>query len=175
MFFETGDLPNMKMITDLFSNGEKTTDIVGFFSPWLLMVIGIINLWNRKPFMYAYLIGGVVNKYLNLFLKNAIKQPRPTNGRSLVDEPYGGSDTYGMPSFHSQSSFYSIAYLFFVKQSVFLFGIELLIGMASIYQRWKYRRHTVEQLGAGAFVGITLAYVTFYVTNRLLITNKSIQ
>ena len=172
MFFELVDLPNnANIIIETFRNGEKTIDIAGFFSPWLLMFITITQLWNRKPFLYAYIIGGFINKQVNAVLKNIIKQPRPSDGKSIMNETYDGEHVYGMPSFHAQSSFFSIAYLYLTKHSEFLLGIELLIGIASIYQRWKYRRHTVEQLGVGSFIGIVMAYITYFITNRTLVTN----
>jgi hypothetical protein len=175
MFFELVDFPNnANIISETFRNGEKTIDIAGFYSPWLLMLITITQLWARKPFLYAYIIGGFINKCVNTVLKNTIKQPRPSNGKSIMNEPYDGEHVYGMPSFHAQSSFYSIAYLFLTNRSMFLLGIELLIGIASIYQRWKYRRHTVEQLGVGSFIGIVMAYITHFITNRTLVTNTLI-
>jgi len=168
-FFKTNDLSNMNMITELFRDGEKTIDIVGFFGPVLLSMICIFQLWNQKPFLYAYVIGFVINKYINKFLKNAIKQPRPNHGKSLINESYTQEDFYGMPSLHAQSGFYSIFYLFFVKPSSLVFGIQLLIGLAILYQRWSYRRHTIEQLSVGSFVGILFAYITYYIVKRTFV------
>lgn len=168
-FFKTNDLPNINMITELFRDGEKTIDIIGFFGPVILAIICIIQLWNQKPFLYAYVIGFVINKYVNQFLKTAIKQPRPNNGKSLINETYTHADSYGMPSFHAQSEFYSIFYLFFVKPSSLIFGIQLLIGLSTIYQRWSYRRHTGEQIAVGAFIGSIFAYITYYLTKHILV------
>jgi len=176
MFFEMVDFPNnANIITETIRNGEKTIDIAGFFSPWLLMLISITQLWTRRPFLYAYIIGSLINKCVNTVLKNTIKQARPSNGKSIMNEPYDGEHVYGMPSFHAQSSFFSITYLYLTNRSLFLLGIELLIGIASIYQRWKYRRHTVEQLGVGSFIGMAMAYITHFITNRTLVTNTLVQ
>lgn len=170
-FFKTNDLPNINIniMTKLFSDGEKTAGIVGFFGPLIIALICVSQLWNQKPFLYAYIIGFVINKYINQFLKNAIKQPRPNNGKSLINESYSHEDLYGMPSFHAQSGFYSIAYLFFVKPSTLLFGVQILIVLSTLYQRWSYRRHTFEQLSVGSFIGGIFGYLIYYLTKRILV------
>jgi hypothetical protein len=168
-FFKTNDLPDINMIADLFRDGEKTVDIVGFFGPLLMLLLSIFQLWNQKPYLYAYIIGFVINKYINKFLKNAIKQPRPSNGKSLINESYSHDDFYGMPSYHAQSGFYSIIYSFCVKPYDIITGIKLLVGLSTLYQRWSYRRHSIEQLAVGTFIGCIFGYLIYYLTKRTFV------
>ena len=44
-----------------------------------------------------------------------------------------------------------------------------------MYQRWKYRRHTLEQLGVGAVLGMFVAYGGYYMTKQYLQENTLIK
>ena len=78
---------------------------------------------------------------------------------------------YGMPSAHAQSVFMSLTFLYLVKESpAWLLG-ELFIAGLTVYQRWKYNRHTLEQLGVGALLGSLVAYVGYYTVKTNLQKN----
>ena len=75
-----------------------------------------------------------------------------------------------MPSGHAQSSMFSLTYLYLVKQSPSWLLIELFIAILTLYQRWNYRRHTIQQLFVGSVVGIVFAYISFVISKRYLRT-----
>jgi membrane-associated phospholipid phosphatase len=130
----------------------------GFYGPHALLAINSIELWNRKPYLIAFLGGFAVNTLVNQVLKNWIKQDRP----KPID------NNYGMPSLHAQSVSYATAYLYFVKKSTVYLLAELVICFVTLYQRWKTHMHTPEQLAAGSLIGTLFGYVVYELTRRRL-------
>lgn len=161
-----------------FENGNKIikmVDNVGFLGPFILLCIGIWQLWGNKGFWCAYLAVFMVNSFINKIAKVIIQQPRPDDGESIMNENYAGVEMYGMPSAHAQSVFLSLTFLYLVKESpAWLLG-ELFIAGLTVYQRWKYRRHTLEQLGVGVVLGIFVAYGGYYMTKQYLQENTLIK
>jgi membrane-associated phospholipid phosphatase len=149
---------------------QETIEKLGFVGPFVLFSIGVYNLWNQKKYLMSYLVFFIGNTIVNKILKIIIKQKRPGDGIKIMNEEYSGVEIYGMPSGHAQSAFFSIAFLYFVKGSPSWLIIELFIAALTIYQRWKYRQHTVEQLFTGSFIGIGFAYVSVYLTKQWLST-----
>ena len=147
-----------------YSNIDK----IGFIGPILLLFINVYNLWNQQKYLLSYLVCFIGNTIVNKILKIIIKQKRPIDGIKIMNEEYSGVEIYGMPSGHAQSAFFSIAFLHFVKVSPIWLILELFVAAITIYQRWKYRQHSPEQLFVGAFVGIGVAYFSFYLTKQLL-------
>ena len=159
---------------ETLSNANDFIDIIGWLGPFIVMSISVYSLWNQR-YLYGYLFFYVCSSFTNTLLKNIFKQARPTNGRSIMNEEYSGVQKYGMPSYHAQSCMYSIVFLYLAKKSTYLILIELFIVAATLYQRWFYRRHTVEQLGVGMVVGSMIGYLGYFVTTQFLVTNTSIQ
>ncbi len=135
---------------------------IGFLGPLLLFCITVYLLWNQM-LVYVYVIGLVLNSILNKILKMVVQQKRP-HGKSIMNETYSGIETYGMPSGHAQSVFYSITFLYlYGYKSILFLGITCL----TVYQRWKYNNHTLQQLLIGSFVGIGMAYFIYKQTHIL--------
>jgi membrane-associated phospholipid phosphatase len=143
-------------------------DKIGFFGPLILFSIGIYNLLDQKIYLVSYLVFFITNTLVNKILKTLIQQERPRNGKSIMDEQYKGTEIYGMPSGHAQSSFYSLSFLYFVKGSPEWLILELFIASLTVFQRWKYRQHTPEQLFTGSIVGIGFAYFSYWTTKHYL-------
>jgi membrane-associated phospholipid phosphatase len=81
----------------------------------------------------------------------------------IIDDSsmYVGAEQYGFPSGHAQLVFYAISFFYFANKKISrTWIICLLIGLLTIYQRLKYRRHTVEQLLAGTLIGIITGWIT---------------
>lgn len=159
-------------------NGNKIIrmmDTIGFLGPFILFGIGVWQLWGNRGFWCAYLVVFVLNSFINKIAKVIIKQPRPQDGESIMNENYSGAELYGMPSAHAQSVFSSLTFLYLVKESpAWLLG-ELFIAGLTVYQRWKYRRHTMEQLGVGVLLGVVVAYGGYYMTKQYLQENTLIK
>jgi len=151
---------------------RESIEKLGFLGPLVLLCIGIVNLWNQKKYLLSYLVFFIGNTIVNKILKQVIQQKRPSDSIKIMNEEYSGEEIYGMPSGHAQSSFYSIGFLYFVKGSSTWLIIELFVGALTIYQRWKYRQHTLEQLFTGSLIGIGFAYMAFYITKQWLSEGK---
>jgi membrane-associated phospholipid phosphatase len=116
-----------------------------------------------------FIIGSLLNNSLNELLKVTIKQPRPKNQISYIDDTQiKGAHIYGMPSGHAQISFFAITYLYLTKRTLTLVLISLFIGCLTLYQRWNFRRHSIEQLIAGSITGSALSYFIFWITSNYL-------
>lgn len=128
--------------------------ILGYLGPIVLFFVIVYLLWDQSV-LYVYVIGFLLNSIINLLLKVTLKQSRPSNGKSILHESYEGIEKYGMPSGHAQSVFFSFSFLYF-------YGYDSLwassIVVLTIYQRWIYRQHSIDQLLVGSLIGIGVAY-----------------
>lgn len=139
-------------------------DSIGFYGPLILAFINIVYLWGREKYQIAYLLFFLLNSFLNTILKNIIHEPRPTGQIYFNEQDIKPTDkikTYGMPSGHAQSTGYSIAFMYLVTQSPAILIGSAFIGSLTLYQRYKYRRHTTFQLLGGLFIGSVFAKVTY--------------
>ena len=50
---------------------------------------------------------------------------------------------------------------------------SMFLGIITIYQRWIYRRHTMEQLFAGSVIGILMAFIIFNLTGKYVKTDNT--
>lgn len=151
----------------------KLLDTIGFFGPFILLCIGILLLWKQSKYFYGYVLFYVINTFINKLLKMAVREPRPKDGKNIMDfekNIYEGIEEYGMPSGHAQSSFYSITYLYLVKENPLWLIVELFIASLTIYQRWKYNRHTAQQLMIGSLVGALVGWMSVTIINKYLLT-----
>jgi membrane-associated phospholipid phosphatase len=145
-------------------------DYIGFFGPIIVIIISITKLWNQPQYLIGYVCFEIINSIINSVLKSLIRQERPVGGRSIINEKYTGANIYGMPSSHTQNVAFSTVFLYLVKGSPTYLILESFILALTFYQRWKYKRHTVEQLIAGVGVGTLIAYLGFYMTKKIIYT-----
>ena len=151
-------------------------DKIGFWGPIILFVITMVHLWGHRGFFGTYIIIFVINIGINKIIKAIVRQPRPNNGESIMSyEKYTGIESYGMPSGHAQSILSSITFLYLVKDSPFWLIIGSFIAGLTIFQRWKYNRHTIEQLMVGSVIGIVVAYSGYYITKNHLRENTYVK
>jgi len=143
-------------------------DEIGYRNPELLLLFNSIILLDQKKYLAIYLLFFLVDYYLIGFTKNLIKQPRPIG---FSDSKYydGGdySKSYGMPSGHSGLVFYSTVYLWFVKKSIPLLIFELSMCAITLYQRYIFKKHTIQQLFAGALLGSTVAFFAYHTGKKI--------
>jgi len=141
---------------------QSIFDNIGYYGPIILFFIVIYFLWNRPKYLQLYIICFFINTFLNKSLKLLFREPRPDNPIEFSSlEQYKNEERYGMPSGHAQSVFYSIVYLYSFHQSISVLLFTLFIGFTTLYQRWKYRRHTVNQLMVGSGVGSIFALAIY--------------
>ena len=147
-------------------------DYIGYHGPLIHIIITFCLLWNFKTYLFVYLIGIIINHWIIILLKDAIAEHRPDGWRKI---PYIDSEilekgalVYGMPSGHSQTLFYSIAFLYLVKRKFYIILFSFVLAVLTWYQRWKYKRHSLKQLFVGAVIGGLFGTGMYYFTNRLL-------
>jgi len=137
-------------------------DFIGVSGQILTAIITVISLLERPPYLFAFILGTFFNTIVNSILKMIIKQDRPRNPVHYIDDAgITGPHIYGMPSGHAQSTFFAITYLYLVKGPPTFIFISLFIGILTLYQRWSFRRHTIEQLIAGLIIGVIVANIVY--------------
>jgi len=148
---------------------------IGYMGPIITSGITTINVLENTKYLIGFIIGGVLNYYLNGFIKLTIKQPRPTNPIHYIDDNLiTGTQTYGMPSGHAQITSYALVFLYLINTSqnksynkIWLLLSVFIYGL-TIYQRWSFRRHTLEQLAIGTLIGASFAQITYWTIKKYL-------
>lgn len=137
-------------------------DYIGFFGPIILFISTIILLIKKSTLLYIYIIGMFLNSILNYVLKGAIREPRPSEDIHIFNMELNSSnmtgkrqgfDRFGMPSGHSQSVFFSLMFIYLTFKNANITIFYLVISLLTIYQRVKFKNHTISQVVAGLFVG----------------------
>jgi membrane-associated phospholipid phosphatase len=155
----------------------STIDLIGFYGPWIQGVINVSQLIMQKYYLLGYVGFAYVNIFINKWLKINYKEARPAAQEETglpiqMSDPdiFGmpNADIYGLPSGHAQQILFSVFYLFFVKRSVFLLIGGLFLSALTVYQRWKYKRHSIKQLIYGSSIGIVISYIGYYITSRVI-------
>ena len=154
----------------------KTVDTIGYFGPQILAFTSAVLLINKYNLLTIYLIGFLLNSFINIILKGIIKQPRPSEDKHLFNIWLNNGmktdrhwyDRFGMPSGHTESVFYSTTFIFFALQNRNITIMYLIISLNTFYQRVKYKNHTLSQVIIGAFIGIIIGYF-FYNYSKVLI------
>ena len=139
------------MIPTIFDN-------IGYYGPIILLVITIMLLIAKTKILIIYVLFFIANIYLNGVLKLLIREPRPSGNILFNDsENTEGGERYGMPSGHAQSVSYTATFLYLFTKSPDIFMGACFIGAITIYQRYKYKRHSTIQLLTGATIGALVA------------------
>ena len=155
-------------------NEFEIIDYIGYIGPLLLFIFIVYYLQTTPHYMWMYIVGTGFSICLNKLLKLICKEARPENQMILSKieiEQYTRDEIYGMPSGHAQSAFFSITYLYLVSKNKIGLVLSLFLGCITLYQRWKYRAHTVSQLAIGTLVGTLFGYFVFYLAYRSLRTS----
>ncbi len=151
---------------------QNIFDNIGFYAPFILVVINSYSMWEKYIYFIFYLIFIFINEGLNRYLKLIFKQPRPIGygDNTEMRIVYKGAHLYGMPSGHAQSVFFSLIYSWLVLESPYLFIFELFICFVSLYQRIKYKKHTLNQVLIGSLVGGSFGFFGYYFVKNIWIS-----
>ena len=156
--------------------------IFGKSGPLVLFVYSLYLLWNKSNLLYYYICGFFLSAILNIVLKGLIKEPRPSEDPKLFNIALKHSirfkfingyphDTFGMPSGHAQSAFFSTVFIYLALKDIKISILYLIISLLTMYQRVLFNSHTVLQVLAGALVGILFAGFIYFMA-RQKITGK---
>lgn len=140
-------------------------DYIGFYGPVILFMTNFYYLFDKRLYLLIYLIGSITNITINEVLKIIIREPRPNGQIHFVDsQQLHGPHLYGMPSAHTQSCIFSACYIYLVTGYHYIFIFSLFISAITFYQRWKFNRHSINQLAVGSLIGAFYAWVLIYFT-----------
>jgi len=143
---------------------------LGYFGPKILLVLSVFLLLQKKMICAVYLAGFFLNIIVNSILKTIIREPRPSNrmhqftldfNETYTDVDKLGEHEFGMPSGHSQSVFYSAAFIHFSIKKWWISLICFMIALNTMYQRVLYKNHTILQVCVGAIIGIFMAKLVY--------------
>ena len=139
-------------------------DYLGYYGPVILPIatIGVLRTRSKGMHVLAVYFGFlIINTVANGLLKFLLREPRP-NGQIIFTrfEQERDRHTYGMPSGHAQSVAYTTTFLCTVSHSPFVMVPVSFIGGMTLYQRYKFRRHTKSQLLAGTVIGSLIALIS---------------
>ena len=155
-------------------------DYIGLYAPIILIIISIFVLQNKTKYLQVYVIGVILNSILNVILKYAIKEPRPSKDSRILEMAIANGkrfdyDVYGMPSGHAQNCAYNLAFVTLVLNNSFITGLYLVITAISMYQRYKYFNHTILQLIIVFGIGLLFGYLIYIVGNKWLKGNLTMK
>jgi len=120
----------------------------------IVFVIGFITLLKNPIYLSGYLVFTCINQIINIVLKSTIREPRPI---TINETNY---DKYGMPSGHAQHIYFFMTFTYLVNKSIMVLLLELFISFFTLYQRWKYKKHSIPQLLVGSIIGIIVAFLS---------------
>lgn len=168
----------------------EIVSLIGYYGYLIIAILVFTRLIlyvNTKRILYVLLfsLGFFVNLIMNIQLKKWIRDPRPTNPIPLFipvwawslfqgkiewktdSSVYVGDAEFGFPSGHAQLAFYGLSFLYWfavlvVKKNPMdiWYWTCLLIACITFVQRYKYRRHSLEQLIFGSLLGFIMGWAT---------------
>lgn len=151
-------------------------DYVGLFAPIILLFLSLFLLRNKKKYLYFFFYGFMLNNILNIILKVAIKEPRPTEEQKVIEIGIANGarisfDKFGMPSGHAQNCAYCLAFITLVLYDPLITAIYIVLTFNTLFQRYLYNNHTILQLVIGSFIGLLFGFITYTITNKNIIGN----
>ena len=160
----------MEMLSELFNE-------FGSFGPVILIFLSMYLLWNKNNLFFYYTVGVFIDNILNIILKGLFLQPRPfiekkdfdlalKYGKRFVFKDGMPYDILGMPSGHSQSSFFSTVFIYFSLRKNNIGYTYLAISLLTMIQRVVYNHHSVLQVCVGATIGCCTGYLFYYIANE---------
>lgn len=160
----------MEMLSELFNE-------FGSFGPLILIFISMYLLWNKHNLFFYYTVGIFIDNIINLILKGLFLQPRPSidkkdfdlalkHGKRFIFKDGMPYDMFGMPSGHSQSSFFSTVFVYLSLKKNNIAYIYLTISLLTMLQRVVYNHHSVLQVCVGATIGSITGYSFYSIANE---------
>jgi membrane-associated phospholipid phosphatase len=149
-------------------------DLIGYYGPQILFASSIFLLYKKSNYLFVYIIGFILDTFLNFLIKGIVKQPRPKGDYNIFKplQHHGlrfSSDIYGMPSGHSQHVFYSTIFIYLVLKNTNITFIYILISILTLIQRVKYQNHFIKQVIVGGLIGACLAYYMYMYADKKIV------
>lgn len=123
----------------------------------------------------TFAISGLLSQFFKRVIFSDVARPSKAIGSeylNLVD----GVDLHGsfsFPSGHSTVSFALFIFIAFVfRKYRSIQAIAAIMAILAAYSRVHLSQHFIEDIIAGAFLGISTFYIIFWVLNRFVFRNK---
>jgi membrane-associated phospholipid phosphatase len=142
-------------------------DYLGLYAPLIQFFSSLFFLRNKFVYLRVYLLGFVFNNVLNILLKMAIKEPRPTKDIRTLEIAITnnveriGFHKFGMPSGHAQTAFFITVFLYLSLKHTNLLYLCIVFSLIICYQRVKFEFHSTIQVIVGSIIGSIVGYI-FY-------------
>jgi membrane-associated phospholipid phosphatase len=151
-------------------------DYIGLFAPIILLFLSLFLLRNKKKYLYYFFYGFLLNNILNIILKVAIKEPRPTSEQKVIEIGIANGarisfDKFGMPSGHAQNCAYCLAFITMVFYDPLITAFYIVITFNTLFQRYLYSNHTILQLIIGCFIGLLFGFIIYNIANKNIMGN----
>ncbi len=155
-------------------------DYIGVYAPIILFFLTILILRNKPKYLHFFVYGFILNNILNIILKLAIKEPRPSKDKKaieigIVNGARVGFDNFGMPSGHAQNCGYNLIFITMVLNDPLITTLYLVISLISLFQRYLYNNHSFLQLIVGLIVGSCFGFLTYIFATRYIVGNVTMK
>lgn len=148
-------------VSDIFGNIINFFYGIGYFGEYITFLFTLFLIYYQTYNLVFYIVLFILNKYINEYLKDYFKEFRPANPKKFLDDDNFSKRKYGMPSGHTQLSFFSLTYSYLSTNRIDTTILFMLITcLIVIYERFVFHNHTLFQLICGAITGIIIAYLS---------------
>jgi len=133
-------------------------------------------LRNKQKYLLFFVSGFILNNILNIILKLAIKEPRPSTDQkaievAVVNGARIGFDKFGMPSGHAQNCGYCLTFITMTLNNPLITLLYSIISVISLFQRYLYNNHTILQLIVGFIIGSGFGGLIYICGNKFIMGN----
>lgn len=147
----------------------KTLAYLGYIGPVISLIIFVIfitaELISKNisiPIFILYVLCIFISFLLNDFLKKTIRQKRPQESKSItMFEAKIDKNSLGMPSGHAQTSSLLITLSYLTNLPILL--LLLILFFITIWQRYVYKKHTLNQLLFGTITGVLFGEIYWHI------------
>jgi membrane-associated phospholipid phosphatase len=142
---------------------EHYTDLfwgVGYFG-WHISSLYALYVTYKYSFLsfIIYIVVFILSGLSNHSLKNYIDEPRPSDSTLFLSSEHFRKKTNGMPSGHAQQTAFTLTLAYLLSNQYLYQSIALFL--ITVYQRYVFKNHTIQQLFVGSIIGFIIGYLTF--------------
>ena len=149
----------------------KTLAYLGYIGPVISLIIFVIFITTELisknisiPIFILYILCIFISFLLNDFLKKTIRQKRPQESKSItMFEAKIDKNSLGMPSGHAQTSSLLLTLSYLTNLPILLLLLLLILFFITVWQRYMYKKHTLNQLLFGTITGVLFSEIYWHI------------
>jgi membrane-associated phospholipid phosphatase len=156
------------LLSGIFYNYIDFIYAIGYFGEYITFLITCALIFNQHIYFIFYIIFFILNRVINQYVKQIFKGERPKHPVKFLESDQFTKKKFGMPSGHSQLTFFSIVYGYLVINQFIPWTLLLLIiGFIVMYERYIFRNHTINQLIYGSLFGSAIGLLCYSIVNLI--------